>query len=77
MSEDEDRSKPLSINEIVTEAKKKSSPSGRIPLPFSVGNSGGRGDKAMSGQRTYSEIDDEDIPNGGVIGARISNNERR
>lgn len=75
MSEDEDRSKPLSIGEIITENKKKPSPSGRIPIPFSVGNSAGWGDKAMSGTETYHDEDD-DPPNGAVIGARISHGRR-
>ena len=70
MSEDEDRSKPLSIDEIVKEKKTKPSPQ-RIPMPFSVGNSAGWGDKAMSGTETYHDEDD-DPPNGAVIGARIS-----
>ena len=77
MNEEEDRSQPLSITEIVGEIKKKPVTTGRIPMPISVGNTGGWSDKAMSGKRTYKETDDEEIPNGGVIGARISNNERR
>lgn len=75
MSEDEDRQKPISITEIITE-KKPVVNQGKIPMPISVGNSGGWGDKAMSGQRTYKETDDDEIPNGAVIGARITHTRR-
>jgi hypothetical protein len=74
--EDEDRSKPLSIEEIVTETKAKPKVSdGRIPLPIGVGSGMGWSDKAMSGQRTYRDTDD-DTPNGAVIGARITRTRR-
>jgi hypothetical protein len=75
MAEDEDRSKPVSIADIIVENKNRAPAPGRIPMPVSVGNSGGWGDKAMSQERTYHDEDD-DVPNGGVIGARISNTRR-
>jgi hypothetical protein len=74
--EDEDRQKPISITEIITE-KKPVAHQGKIPMPISVGNSGGWGDKAMGGQRSYNkETDPDEIPNGAVIGARISHGRR-
>lgn len=67
--EDNDRSKPLSIDEIVAEIKAKPvKPKGFFGYPIAVGNTGISLRKGY--RRQYNdEDDDEEVPDGGTVGA--------
>jgi hypothetical protein len=77
----DDERKPLTLDEIEADLKNKpkiDKPKDHFGVPRAVGHTGislGHQDKP----RTYNRdvVDDDDIPNGGTIGARISDTTRK
>jgi hypothetical protein len=71
MEEENDRSAPMSIDEIVAEQKTKPvKPKGVMGFPIAVGNSGFSLRKGYHPH--YNRDDDDDsIPDGAIVGARI------